>query len=202
MATAVQPAPSYAPPADFSLLESMAGGSFEQLYKDNYSRVLNTIARIVHNPASAEEIANGVFAKLWEKRNSGSTYHGDSAFSTWITRIAINDSLMYLRRERLASKFVSLDENIRLGDESEVQQDVPMRDLRLEGVIDKDALTSAISRLPAPYRVVLVARLIDGLSTEETCTTLGLAVTVVKSRLHRSRHMLQGWLSKRTPQKK
>jgi RNA polymerase sigma-70 factor, ECF subfamily len=201
MATAVQPAPSYAPPADLSPLERLAGGSFEHIYKYNYARILNTISRIVHNRAAAEEIVNNVFTKVWEKRNDINSYRGQAAFSTWLTRIAINDSLMYLRRERVASRVVSLDENLRLGDESEIQQDVPMRDLRLEGVIDRDALTSAIAKLPQPYRVVLVARLIDGMSTEETCEALGLAVTVVKSRLHRSRHMLQGWLSKR-PSKK
>jgi RNA polymerase sigma-70 factor (ECF subfamily) len=113
-----------------------------------------------------------------------------------LTRIAINDALMHLRRTKHERKHVVDIEQVP-GDseiESPVAPEYGVRDLNLEGVLDRKTLARAISHLPPDYRTVLVLRLVEGLSTEETCTALHLDVTVVKSRLFRARLMMRTWL--------
>jgi len=69
--------------------------------------------------------------------------------------------------------------------------DFPTHDLNLEGVFDRKILADAIEQLPPSYRTVLVMRLIEGRSIEETCQTLGIKGNAVKSRLFRSRQILK-----------
>jgi RNA polymerase sigma-70 factor (ECF subfamily) len=209
MATAArlaQKARVYESPEAQSLVERMQTGdetAFNLLYTAHHSRVLTAIEKYIDERDIAEHIANGVFAKVWEVRNKAAGFKGGSAFSTWITRIAINEALMHLRRTKRERNHVTrLDERMSGGDGRE-ENDAPerpelgMRDLNLEGIVDRKTLAVAISYLPDDYRTVFILRLVDGLTTEETCQALGLEITVVKSRLFRARNMVKARLTKK-----
>lgn len=202
MATAAKAA-LYDSPEALSLVERMHAGdesAFNQLYATHHTRVLTVIQKYVDEHDIAEHIANGVFAKVWEVRGKSSGFKSKSAFTTWITRIAINAALMHLRSTKLERQnTVPLAAQSSAGTtESETPiQEYSTRDLNLEGIIDRKTIARALSHLPHDYRVVVVLRLVEGLTIEETCAALKLGVPVIKSRLFRARLMLRAWLQEK-----
>jgi RNA polymerase sigma-70 factor (ECF subfamily) len=174
--------------------------AFDELYAANIERVLAAVKRYIHEPDTAEFLANDVFATVWRVRNTPSAWNGESTFSTWLTRIAINAALMHIRKHKSERYYIaySLDEPIPRGRFSrtyrindEMRMDFPVRDLNLEGVFDRQDLMEAVKQLPEDYRTVFQLRLIDGWSIKETCQKLGLKHNAVKSRLFRCRQILQ-----------
>lgn len=202
MATATVLTPVSTAPAA-SLLDRMKTGdeeAFNELYKENYRRVLYAIQRIINEIDTAEFIANGVFAKVWEVRNSPTAFRGDSSFSTWITRIAITSALMHIRRLKAERSYatISLDAPIQSEDEEScLWPELSVRDFQLEGVADRMVLAKAIEQLPPALRQVFVYRHVQGFTTEETGTALNLRKPLVKSRLRNSQNKLREILSAR-----
>jgi RNA polymerase sigma-70 factor (ECF subfamily) len=174
--------------------------AFDELYHSNRKRVLSAVKRYIPEPDTAEYVANGVFMRVWQKRNGPSAYKGDSTFSTWITRVALNEALMYLRglKPERAHAAYSLDEP--LGGEGRLSPslaDFPVRDLYLDGVPDRKDLDEAMAQLRPTERQMIQLRLIDGMSTEETCQILHMKTMAVKARLLRTRRTLQRILNAR-----
>jgi RNA polymerase sigma-70 factor, ECF subfamily len=169
--------------------------AFEQLVKRYDRNVFRIAQHITQNREDAEDVVQDAFLKAYENLEQ---FQENSKFYTWLVRIAVNESLMKLRRRR-TDKTVSLDQEIETEEDTmprEVADWSPNPEqLYKQGEL-KEILTKTINGLPASFRTVFVLRDVEGLSTEETAEALGLSVPAVKSRLLRARLQLRERLNK------
>jgi len=164
--------------------------AFEELIKRYESKVHNLSMRLTRNAEDTEEVMQDVFVTLYNKAH---LFRGQSAFSSWLYRIVANAAFMKLRK-RKQSVAISLEELAPHIRQQCLEQTNPMKDRQDYLAITRElskTLEDAISRLPKQYRSVFMLRDVDGLSNEETGQLLKLTIPAVKSRLHRSRTMLQ-----------
>ena len=170
-------------------------GAFEQLVK-RYDRNIFRIAQhITQNREDAEDVVQDAFLKAYENLDQ---FQGNSKFYTWLVRIAVNESLMKLRR-RKTSKTVSMDEDVETEEGSmprEFADWSPNPEQQYGQSELSDILRKTIQGLPASFRTVFVLRDVEGLSTEETAEMLDLSIPAVKSRLLRARLQLRERLNK------
>jgi RNA polymerase sigma-70 factor (ECF subfamily) len=183
---------------DIALVERAKAGdevAFEQLIRQ-YDRQIFRIARhITQNKEDAEDIVQDTFLKAYQKLEQ---FQGNSKFYTWLVRIAVNESLMRLRKRR-TSKTVSMDEDVQTEDGS-VPRDfadwTPNPEQQYGQGELGDILRKTIQGLPPGFRSVFTLRDVENFSTEETAEALGLSVPAVKSRLLRARLQLRERLSR------
>lgn len=163
-----------------------------------YERHIYRLAlNITKDPADAEDVLQEAFLKAYSNLKS---FQGDSRFYTWLVRIAVNEALMKLRKQRAAPVMVAIDEPITDGEDQEIRRDLAdwgdNPEQRFGKVELGEILSAAIESLELPYRMVVMLRDIGELSTEETAKALELSVPAVKSRLLRARLMLRTKLSR------
>jgi RNA polymerase sigma-70 factor (ECF subfamily) len=161
-----------------------------------YERKIFRLAQhITQNREDAEDVLQETFLKAYEHLDQ---FQGNSKFYTWIVRIAVNQSLMKLRK-RKTDRTVSMDEGIDTGEDVVVREiaawdeDPEQRYSREEL---NEILTAAVDSLAPAYRTVFVLRDVEDLSTEETAEALDLSIPAVKSRLLRARLQLREKLTK------
>lgn len=183
---------------DVALVERAKGGdaaAFETLVRQYERQIFRVAQHITQNREDAEDIAQDAFLKAYEKLEQ---FQGNSKFSTWLTRIAVNESLMRLRK-RKTSKTVSMDQDVQTEDGA-IPRDFAEWRPNPEQSYGQDELAEilrkAIGGLPPGFRTVFTLRDIEHLSTEETAEALGLSVPAVKSRLLRARLQLRERLSR------
>ncbi len=183
---------------ELTLVQAAKAGditAFEQLVKRYDRNVFRIAQHITQNREDAEDVVQDAFLKAYENLEQ---FQGNSKFYTWLVRIAVNESLMKLRKRR-TDKTVSLDQEIETEEDTmprEVADWAPNPEqLYKQGEL-KDILTRTINGLPASFRTVFVLRDVEGLSTEETAEALGLSLPAVKSRLLRARLQLRERLNK------
>ena len=155
------------------------------------SKIFRLTSNITHNREDAEDAMQDAFLKAYSHLDS---FQGDSRFYTWLVRIAANEALMRLRKRR-PNQF-SLDEPIETENESdllprEIEDWRPNPEKEYGEAETNKILAEVIEKLEPDYRIVLVLRDLEELSTQETAETLGLSVTAVKSRLLRARLKLR-----------
>src|SRR5881227_4031468 len=136
--------------------------AFEFLYNLHKRRVYSLCLRMTGNPASAEDLTQEAFLQLFRKIG---TFRGESAFSTWLHRLAVNVVLMHLRKKGLPE--VSLEENMEPQQEDGPKKDIGARDNVLAGSIDRVNLERAIESLPPGYRIIFVLHDIEGYEHNE-----------------------------------
>jgi len=160
---------------------------FEYLYQLHSRRVYGLCLRMVGNTADAEDLTQEAFLLLLRKIH---TFRGESAFSTWLYRLAVNLVLMRLRKK--SPPTVSIDATADLDDETNSPTiDIGARDLLLEGSVDRVSLERCIERLPAGYRAIFVLHDIQGYQHGEIAEMLGRSVGDSKSQLHKARMRLR-----------
>ncbi len=177
-------APRSTPPADVdqALARSAAGGevaAFEALYRRHIGRVHGVIARLVgHQGARAEDLTQETFVRAWQ---SLPRYRFESAFGTWLYRLAANTALMELRarRSRPQSDGDAGLDNFGTPDSAGHATALSMD------------LERAVATLPPRARAVLVLYDIEGWKHEEIAESLGMAVGSSKAQLHRARALLR-----------
>jgi RNA polymerase sigma-70 factor (ECF subfamily) len=183
---------------DVLLVEQAKQGdvqAFEKLVKQYDRQVFRIANHITQNREDAEDVVQDAFLKAYEKLDQ---FQGNSKFYTWLVRIAVNESLMRLRKRR-TGKTISMDENIETDDGSMPRDFAdwgPDPEAQYGQSEMAEILKKTIQGLPQGFRVVFVLRDVEGLSTEETAETLGLSVPAVKSRLLRARLQLRERLAK------
>ena len=189
---------------DVALVERTKAGdssAFEQLVRQYDRQIYRTALHITQNREDAEDITQDVFFKAFQKLDQ---FQGNSKFSTWLVRIAVNESLMRLRR-RKTSKTVSMDQDVET-EEGAIPRDFAEWRPNPEQIFSQselgDILRKTIAGLPPGFRTVFTLRDIENLSTEETAEALGLSVPAVKSRLLRARLQLRERLSRYFRKKK
>ena len=163
--------------------------AFEELVNRYEKKIFRLTMNITRNTEDAEDSMQDAFMKAYSHLK---TFEEGSRFYTWLVRIAANEALMRLRKRR-PNQF-SLDEPIE-GDEELIPRDIedwgPSPEQRYAQSEMRTILNSVIDDLPPDFRVVFVLRDVEGLSTEETASTLGISVAAVKSRLLRARLRLR-----------
>jgi RNA polymerase sigma-70 factor (ECF subfamily) len=160
--------------------------AFAQIYALNKRRIYSLCLRMVGNVAAAEDLTQEAFLQLHRKI---STFRGDSAFSTWLHRLAINVVLMHLRRRNLP--VISLDEAMEPTQEERVGRSFGAQDLNLSGAIDRLALQRAIDDLPEGYRLIFVLHDIEGFEHNQIADMLECSIGNSKSQLHKARLKLR-----------
>ena len=152
-------------------------------------RIFRLAQRITRNREDAEEVSQDSFARAFLHMDS---FRGDSRFSTWLVRIAINQSLMKLRTRRGRElHFDRPGENEDTASYVEIADHTPNPEQRYSQEELQRILASAMGELPMPLREVLRLREVEEHSTEETARMLGLSISAVKSRARRGRLMLR-----------
>jgi RNA polymerase sigma-70 factor, ECF subfamily len=150
---------------------------------------------MVGNIAEAEDLTQEAFLQLHRKIG---TFRGDSAFSTWLHRLAINVVLMQLRKKGLS--LISLDEAMEPAPEEGPGRSFGAPDLTLSGAIDRLALERAVADLPAGYRLIFILHDVEGFEHNEIAAMLDCSIGNSKSQLHKARLKLREALRTHTQQ--
>lgn len=192
------------PHPDVALVERVRGGdllAYDTLARKYERQIFHIANHITQNREDAEDVTQDTFLKAYERLGQ---FQGNSKFYTWLVRIAVNESLMRLRKRR-TGKMVSIDEEIET-DEGSVPRDLadwaPNPEQNYNQTELAEILCKTIQGLPPGFRIVFILRDEEGLSTEETAEALGLSVPAVKSRLLRARLQLRERLSRYFRRKK
>lgn len=171
--------------------------AFEELIKRYEKKIYNLSYRIMGNREDARDMLQETFLQVFRKLSG---FKGDSAFSTWLYRIAVNTCLMKKRKEK-NMKTVSMDTPILTMNHDEIKRELsddwsksPLASLENEEM--KEAIQEAVKSLPEDHRAVFVLRGVKGMSNQEIAKILDISLPAVKSRLHRSRLFLRDRLSK------
>ena len=178
--------------SDLTLAQSAAKGNmfaFEELYNRHHRRVYSLCLRMLQNTHEAEDLTQEVFIQLYRKIGS---FRGDSAFTTWLHRMTVNQVLMHFRKRTV--KFEKTTEE----GETPEQIVVGTGNQDKMPIVDKIALDSAIALLPAGYRNVFVLHDVEGYEHEEVARILGCSVGTSKSQLHKARLKMRKLLQKKT----
>jgi RNA polymerase sigma-70 factor (ECF subfamily) len=160
---------------------------FEYLYRLHSRRVYALCLRMVADATEAEDLTQEAFLLLFRKIH---TFRGESAFSTWLHRLAVNLVLVHFRKKSL--QVVSIegtpDPNNETGSPS---IDIGAPDLLVEGSIDRINLERCIKQLPVGYRTIFVLHDVQGYKHREIAKIVGCSVGASKSQLHKARTRLR-----------
>ena len=149
--------------------------AFESLYRLHIDKVYGICLRMTGNVSEAEDCAQEAFIQAWNKMDK---FRGDSAFSTWLHRIAVNAVLGRIRKsKREQDRILAVADTglptVEAGDTGELRD-----------------LSEAVDRLPKGARNVFVLHAIYGYSHDETSEMLGIAAGTSKAQLHRAKRLL------------
>jgi RNA polymerase sigma-70 factor, ECF subfamily len=190
--------------ADESELVSRAQSGDNEAFAELVGRYQNKIYRLARNITQSNEDAEDVLQETFLKAYSHlDGFQRNSKFYTWIVRIAVNESLMKLRK-RKSDRTVPLDEPLDTGEEA-VAREIAVWDDNPEQRYSREEmqeiLEEAVEDLKPDFRTVFVLRDIEELSTEETAEALGISIPAVKSRLLRARLALREKLTRKFKRK-
>jgi len=190
-------APAAAEPASFDettpdieLCRMASGGNlaaFEMIYGRYHRRTYSLCLRMTGSQTEAEDLTQEVFIQLFRKIGS---FRGDSAFSTWLHRLTVNQVLMHFRRRSVKNERTSEDGEM---PEQTVRGTADPGKMQ---VIDRIALKNAVAQLPNGYRNVFLLHDVEGFEHEEVARMMGISVGTSKSQLHKARLKLRGLLIK------
>jgi RNA polymerase sigma-70 factor, ECF subfamily len=156
--------------------------AFERLYRSNLQRVFSVVARMLADRAEAEEVVQDVFVRAWAKLP---TFRGESAFSTWLHRLAVN---VVLSRRKA--------EGIRRGRTDDDEYAIDAAPAKAATVAERLDLEAAIAQLPAGARRIFVLHDVEGFTHEEIGGQLGITPGGSKAQLHRARLLLREALNR------
>jgi RNA polymerase sigma-70 factor (ECF subfamily) len=160
--------------------------AFEALYQAHKKRVYSLCLRMIGNTAEAEELTQEVFLLLFRKIH---TFRGDSAFSTWLHRLAVNIVLMHMRKKRVSE--MPLEETSREGEFDAPPRQFGTSDLALMGSIDRLNIQRAVAQLPHGYKQIFVLHDVQGYEHHEIAELLDVSIGNSKSQLHKARMRLR-----------
>jgi RNA polymerase sigma-70 factor, ECF subfamily len=204
MAALVELTPNLADAPEMSLVHATQDGdlaAFEELIRRYDRKVFRIAHHITQNRQDAEDVVQNTFLKAFRGLPQ---FEEKSRFSTWLIRIAVNESLVGVRQRR-GLRVVPFDE-IHEREPATPPLEIPDWNPNPEQMYSqselRDILVKALQRLPLIYRAVFLLRDVEGFSTEETAQALNITDSAVKTRLLRARLKLRDRLDKyfRAPQ--
>jgi RNA polymerase sigma-70 factor, ECF subfamily len=188
-------APQIAPvaTADADLVRRARGrdeAAVRSIMQANNRRLYRIARGILCNDSEAEDVVQETYVRAFTHLEN---FRGDSSLATWLARIAMNEALGRLRRQRPNVEWTSLPPGtleaqiiqLPLSAASE-DPEKSMAQREIQHVVEH-----AIDELPEAFRIVFITRVIEGMNVEETADILGLKPETVKTRLHRARTMLR-----------
>jgi RNA polymerase sigma-70 factor (ECF subfamily) len=185
---------------DAALVEALRRGdpqAMEQLVETYADRVYRLTLRITGSKEDAEEATQDA---LWAAGRKIHTFKGDSAFGSWLYRIAANTGYMKLRARKAKAREIAIEDVLPALDDRGLHFE-PMDDWSprveeqaLNGEL-REILDAAIAELPPDYRTALVLHDVEGMPNPDVAEALGISLPAVKSRIHRSRLYLRKRLS-------
>lgn len=164
--------------------------AFSDIYERHKKRVFSICMRIVRDFALAEDLSQETFLQVHRKIAS---FRGDSDFTTWLHRLAVNTVLMYMRKRSLP--VVSLDNMMTEIQEERAARDFGTRDLSQAGVIDRLTIDRALSELAPGYRAIYILHDVEGFNHGEIASMQDCTCGNSKSQLHKARRALRTTLS-------
>jgi RNA polymerase sigma-70 factor (ECF subfamily) len=173
-------------PTDYELAQKAGDGdltAFEELYRRHFRRVYSLCLRMTANPEEAEDLTQETFIQLHKKIGS---FRGDSAFTTWLHRMTVNQVLMHFRRRKSRPEFLTEE------GETPAQIVQGTENHNRMPIVDKIVLENAITKLPPGYRAVFVLHDVEGHEHGEIAKMLGISEGTSKSQLHKARLKLRG----------
>jgi RNA polymerase sigma-70 factor (ECF subfamily) len=193
-------APQMAPieAGDAELVQRARGrdeAAIRVIMQSNNRRLYRLARGILRNDAEAEDVVQETYVRAFTHLDS---FRGDSSFATWLARIAMNEALGRLRRQRPGVEWTSLPPGaleaqiiqFPLSATSDPEKTMAQREIQ-------HVVEHAIDELPEAFRIVFITRVIEGMNVEETAEILGLKAETVKTRLHRARSMLRDNIEKK-----
>lgn len=164
--------------------------AFEELIKD-YKRVAYNIAlRVLRNVEDAEDASQEALIKVYKNIQN---FNMQSTFKVWMYRIVVNTCLDFKRKKTINA--VSIDENIDLGENSEVHREIADDSGNPDALVEKNfnskLVNDAVNKLDDDYKTIIVLRDIQGFSYSEIAEILSCNLGTVKSRLNRARKSLK-----------
>ncbi|HKB98559.1 MAG TPA: sigma-70 family RNA polymerase sigma factor [Terriglobales bacterium] len=163
--------------------------AFATLFQLHKKRVYSVCLQMTKDVADAEDLTQEAFMQVFRSINS---FRGDSAFSTWLYRVAVNTVLMKLRR-RKSPPVLSLDEPVS-SDSPSLKREVGKDDLNLSGAIDRIALRRAIEELPGGCRQIFDLHEVEGYQHHEIAELLQCSIGNSKSQLHKAKMKMRDLL--------
>src|SRR3954451_2479281 len=194
-------APPQIPPAgeaDAELVRRARGrdeAAVRAILQANNRRLYRLARGILRNDSEAEDVVQETYVRAFTHLDQ---FRGDSSLSTWLSRIAMNEALGRLRRQRPGVTLSSMPQGAL---EAEIIQfplssvDDPEKSMAQREI--QHVVEHAIDELPEPFRLVFITRVIEGMNVEETAEILDLKPETVKTRLHRARVMLRDIVEKK-----
>src|SRR6202162_307991 len=162
------------------------------LYQLHNKRVYSVCLRMTKDVAEAEDLAQEAFMQVFRNLNS---FRGNSSFSTWLHRIAVNTVLMKLRR-RKSPPVLSLDEPVS-SDSPSLKRELGKQDPSLSGAIDRIALRRALEELPGGCRQIFDLHEVEGYQNHEIAELLQCSIGNSKSQLHKAKMKMRDLLPQR-----
>ena len=175
-------------------MDSQADLDFESVVEKYGGMVYNVAYRILGNQADAEDASQDAFISAYKNFQR---FRGQSAVSTWLYRIAVNASLMKLRKDRRKDFLTQTGY-----DDTQLVSWIEGPESAAINAELRDKLQEGLSRLPPQLRATVVLRDVQGLSNEEAAQVLNTTVSSVKSKLHRGRVLLRKFLDQYVTQKR
>jgi len=169
--------------------------AIRSIMQSNNRRLFRLARGILRNDSEAEDVVQETSVRGFTHLDS---FRGDSSLATWLARIAMNEALGRLRRQRPGVEWTSLPPGaleaqiiqFPLSATSDPEKTMAQREIQ-------HVVEHAIDDLPEAFRIVFITRVIEGMNIEETAEILGLKPETVKTRLHRARHMLRDNIEKK-----
>jgi RNA polymerase sigma-70 factor, ECF subfamily len=164
------------------------GEAFRTILRAHNQKLYRMARAVVGNDTEAEDIVQEAYLSAFTHLDG---FRGDSTLATWLSRIVINEALGRLRKRKRSGEIAAKPEAEIIP--FPLSHDDPERTMAQQQILR--LVETATDRLPVAFRTVLVARVIEGLSVEETAELLGLRPETVKTRLHRARKLVREQLA-------
>ena len=161
--------------------------AFDLLVLKYQSRLLSLVSRLVSNQNDALDVLQDTFVKAYRSLN---TFRGESAFYTWLYRIAVNTAKNHLAARAKESKDISLD--VEVTGELPVLEDLSAPEDQAGAEELQRAILHSIEQLPGDLKHALTLRELEGMSYDEIALAMGCPIGTVRSRIFRARdHVVQ-----------
>jgi RNA polymerase sigma factor (sigma-70 family) len=177
---------------DQFLVEALKSGdqaAFRELVETRQGLVYNTVLGLVQNAEDAEDVSQEVFIKVFE---SVKQFKGESAFTTWLYRVAVTTGLEFLRKKKRKKRFAFLTSLF--GEDQTPLHDPPdfvHPGVQLDNREKSKVLFQAINKLPDNQRIAFTLHKVEGLSYQEVSDVMATTVAAVESLIHRARQNLK-----------
>jgi RNA polymerase sigma-70 factor (ECF subfamily) len=159
---------------------------FHELYLEHHSRVFSICLRMTESVPEAEDLTQDVFIQLF--RTIGS-FRGESAFTTWLHRLTVNQVLMHFRKRKVRPELTTGSGELPVQPVAGTGDPTRMR------VVDRILLSEVMAKLPDGYREAIILHDIEGMQHSEIAEMRGRSVGTSKSQLHKARALLRALMT-------